>query len=106
MSDTKFTPGPWRVGSDLEKICLNGDDKFTTNGWAKCVAKVTSPEWMGGTQAFHNANLIAAAPDLYEALSVVLDAADDRLTDGLGHELPPMVRGKIEAALAKARGEK
>lgn len=98
MTDTKFTPGPWRVGADFESICLDGDSsrKFTSNGWAKCVAKVTERSWMEGTQPFHNAHLIAAAPDLYEALEGVITAME-----GLGHGPFDAER----AALAKARGE-
>jgi len=51
-----------------------------------------------------DANLIAAAPDMLEALHVILDAADDRVNDGLGHDLPPIVREKIERAIRKAKG--
>lgn len=49
--------------------------------------------------------LTAAAPKMLEALEVVLDAANDRASDGLGHDLPPIVRSKIERAIAEAKEE-
>src|SRR5207248_140948 len=54
-----------------------------------------------------NANLIAAAPDLYEALTEALDLIDG-LRYGLaqGYEPETRVARHISAALAKARGEK
>lgn len=50
-----------------------------------------------------NALLIAAAPDLYEALEMVRDADEDCKRDKLP-TIPPLARAKIDAALAKARG--
>ena len=41
---------------------------------------------------------------MLEALHVILDAADDRVNDGLGHDLPPIVREKIERAIREAKG--
>lgn len=47
----------------------------------------------------------AAAPALLNAVEIILDAANDRLADGLGHELPPTVRATLEAAVAKVKGD-
>jgi hypothetical protein len=64
------TPGPWRVGCDLERI--NTDygtaDDYVRGGWAKTVATIKYANWMGFEQASANARLIAAAPNMYEAL--------------------------------------
>jgi len=48
--------------------------------------------------------LLAAAPELYEALEMVRDADEDCHKDGLP-TIPPIARAKIDRALAKARGE-
>jgi hypothetical protein len=48
-----------------------------------------------------NARLIAAAPELLEALRMVRDADDDCHKDGLS-TMPPAARATIDAAIAKA----
>lgn len=108
MSDTRFTPGPYRVGADMESICLNRgtDDDYTSNGWAKKLATVHwKQSWMSAEESFANAHLISAAPELYEALEGLLsDIEEYQKINNLG--------GKnnhwqviSRAALAKARGE-
>lgn len=84
MSEPKFTPGPWLVmanqigtqETEIASICLT--------------AQIRLPK--DETKA--NAHLIAAAPDLYEALEYCIK------------QIPEFgdVPG-IKAALAKARGE-
>jgi cell fate regulator YaaT (PSP1 superfamily) len=118
----KHAPEPWTVefeeqwpftisieppGIDLGRYAYSTSDKslddvrapksFDPDERENIIAKIAEQE--------ANAHLIAAAPELLEALSVVLDAANDRRADALGHDLPPMVRDKIERAIAKARGE-
>jgi hypothetical protein len=51
-----------------------------------------------------NARAVASLPALIEALEMVRDADEDCKRDGLT-TMPPMARAKIDAALAKARGE-
>lgn len=53
--------------------------------------------------AVANARLIAAAPELLEALEMVRDADNDCIADGLP-TIPEIARRKIDAAIAKARG--
>ncbi|CAA2139527.1 hypothetical protein [Hyphomicrobium sp. ghe19] len=86
MTDTAFTPGPWKwdagdVGQDYAvPYCdVYADDRDAV------IASVSNPD---------DAPLIAAAPDLYEALK----ALDDR-----GHTMATWELAK--RALAKARGE-
>ncbi|MFT9070300.1 MAG: hypothetical protein ABF446_08385 [Acetobacter orientalis] len=87
MSEVKFTPGPWRVRF--------GNIGHVTAENGALVAKCQRLTSLCNLQA--NAHLIAAAPDLYEALERVIKIIDDsswclKLTEE-------------RAALAKARGE-
>jgi len=89
---TKFTPGPWTVGAALNGNWIEfGADE-------KAVAR-TFHTHVGAQAEDANAHLIAAAPDLYEAL-----AECRALLDGEGG-MPVGVRERADAALAKARGE-
>jgi hypothetical protein len=57
-------------------------------------------------EAEHNKSLIAAAPDMYEALEDVLNEYSDLMSDMYGnHDGSTTAYMKAEAALAKARGE-
>lgn len=100
----QFTPGPWALGkmrkyrigidgeswTDLAKVVVRMDDGFT--GIA-----VNSPD------GYANARLIAAAPDLYEALRALSNniGAASLARNPLGIEL----RAAAERALAKATGQ-
>lgn len=100
---TQFTEGPWQVvvGSDGGTyICLDssGGDP---------VAEVTAYARFGDADA--NANLIAAAPDLYMALDQIRSLLESGtlivrpgLTAAQAKALGPI---QLIAALAKARGE-
>ena len=74
----KHTPGPWRVGCDLTRICTNfrdtdgrvSKDNYQKGGWAKTIAKMTDPKWAAPLEQFYNAKLIAAAPELVEVLKI------------------------------------
>jgi hypothetical protein len=85
------TPGPWAVG-------LRADQTIYTKDLLR-VATVECPrkEWKA------NARLIAAAPDLLEALEMVRDADNDRAADKM-ETIPDIARAKIDRAIAKARG--
>ena len=92
MSETKFTPGPWLMepsGSDSYELAP--PDTEGRPDWSREVAVVIS-----GTA---DANLIAAAPDLYEACRQLV-AAMHQLDKSHHREVP-----FAEAAMAKARGE-
>jgi hypothetical protein len=94
-----WTPGPWRVAdtrSDHEKRSATYE-----KGWD--VRLVGTPEsitgWGSVTTTEANARLIAAAPDLYEAL-----AALTPYFEGEHHPDHPHCE-QARVALAKARGE-
>lgn len=79
-------------------VTVNSDRaKFGTSSipsWF--LAELTPPE-----TAIANAHLIAAAPDLYEALQAMIDVASDRESF---EEFAPAF-DKARAALAKAEGK-
>lgn len=109
MSDTKFTKGEWEVfdsgywkGVDCGEtsIVVFGIDKDDLEG----VRGETQEE------AAANANLISAAPEMYEMLErlkVVVDDYDYDLfcSRGVGEWSQPDVSTEIDVLLAKARGE-
>lgn len=86
MSKPKFTKGPWVARThdgELKHavIYLNGGG-FDISNCPDCVA---------------NAHLIAAAPDMYDALASI---------ENDGNQVPAWLWDKIQDTLAKARGEK
>ena len=101
MNALGFTKGPWwhRRPDPFGDYTISHDGD--TLAVAAVVSNMRPPE-----QVRANADLIAAAPDLYEALEIVRDADEDCRRDGLPRILPAMVRARIDAALAKANGEK
>lgn len=88
MSETKFTPGPWHVLS-------------TTGDVDACDRNIARTQ-QGGMVNFANANLIAAAPDLYAAVAKLMQCAPSP------HDADLHFQDALElgaTALAKARGE-
>lgn len=96
---TKFTPGPWVLADRY------GEEALVSKSNNEAVAYAA---WRGGSQcdlAFNSkadAHLIAAAPELYEALLLMADEAS--MADVLGYGWD-VAREKARTALAKARGE-
>lgn len=89
-----FTPGHWEVSHQNE-----GDCRAIVSDGGKLIALAA---YAGGGATQANAHLIAAAPDLYEALEDVVDSwSDDDNID----EDEYIRRISARAALAKARGE-
>lgn len=99
MSKTKFTPGPWTA---------EYDDKWRHWVVHAHSMPVNSPLVRLSDfddEAKHDAALIAAAPDLYEALSDLFE--NEKFHTAIGGN-PIMVDRLIQrvwAALKKARGE-
>lgn len=89
MSDTKFTPGPWRVIDEHQFIAVQ---RGRSGGFAV--------EGLSLEQARADANLIAASPDLYAALEDLIAYVEDGYGDDESNE--GMAAHK---ALKKARGE-
>jgi hypothetical protein len=110
--ETKFTPGPWVYRYSQEDRDDWGEVRSGTDNQVICRIRIPRLGWdehehhrrEGTDPTAATAHLIAAAPDLYEALTMVRDADDDCRRDGLP-TIPPAARSKIDAALARARGE-
>jgi hypothetical protein len=106
---SKHTPGPWFFEGFVETE--------TKSGWFVTVApkRSISVEGRSENEAFANARLIAAAPELYSDASFALarledwesdhltdDMPPDAVTDWLGHVTPALER--LVQAIAKAEG--
>jgi hypothetical protein len=80
LNKPKFTPGPWHV-SDLQPAyihyCVDGDD-----GWRELVAAAI-PIQEDAEAQHSNAHLIAAAPEMYDALENALKWFHDPVADRL-----------------------
>lgn len=96
MTDTKFTPGPWVASDEVHGKC--GGIIHIKDGKYSEICTMWSSGLENEDEFLVNANLIAAAPDLYEALERMKIWCEDEV----GAELPC---DSINAALAKARGE-
>jgi hypothetical protein len=94
---TKHTPGPWRLSGPDDF----GDYTIQPPKEALAIAAVTNGEmWrMGGKFDEHsaNANLIAAAPLMYEALA--------NLENDDAERMPASAWKLVQDALKAARGE-
>lgn len=90
---TKHTPGPWHHVMDGFRITIgNKKTGRTTTPHNYMVAEIPDNSFI----AEANARLIAAAPELLEAL-------EDILSSGIG--LSNRLDLKARAAIAKAKGE-
>ena len=86
-----FTPGPWhehshrQIGPDAGIVC----EVWSAIGWGDAAIQ----------EADANVRLIAAAPELYQALAAVLHDCEDGLA-----LIRPRTRGLIRAVMAKVEG--
>jgi hypothetical protein len=105
---SKHTPGPWEVYPFItsqvtgDEVSEAGPDTFIqfrvqTAAEHCCLADVI--------QSPADARLIAAAPELLSALEMIRDADNDCAKDRLPR-IPSPARARIDAAIAKARGDK
>ena len=84
MREKKWSKGPWQIGAiESGRFAVDDRDGEEVTGWIE----------------EHNANLIAAAPDLVEALENLVD-----VVYGVGGTKPD-AHNMARASLAKAYGE-
>lgn len=109
MSAPKFTPGPWRLlpeECDKSYIRIRG----TQLGGRYKIANVLTPVYEGAhereaEETRANARLIAAAPELFEALLAYVQYTDAGIETGEADRGEIELAEKARAALAKATGE-
>lgn len=110
MTNTKFTPGPWKKplhgGSGLIGKLPNGQEFQVASVGGSMFSGEGSDEnsrllWAADEA---NAHLIAAAPELYAALvEAQRELASINAEGGMGDYTSQLA--EIDAVLAKARGE-
>jgi hypothetical protein len=94
------TPGPWRRAGKLGHA-----EWITTDSGEAQIATVYGPSITPSSAA--NADLIAAAPEILQALRVLLDQVDYTsgactMTEMVGAVLPREVLAKARAAIKRA----
>lgn len=100
MSETKHSAGPWGINAprttprSRRPIGISTDEKRIASVYVD-----KSRMFVGEAEA--NARLIAASPDLLDALVMVRDADDDVKLDGR-RGIPSSARAKIDAAIGLA----
>jgi hypothetical protein len=93
---SKHTPGPWHVSEEWDGTSIKAGQFYVTHTIQSCGFH-PDDEDKEITQS--NARLIAAAPDLLEALIVMVDNFGSTSSDDV-HGL-----GEARAAITKATGE-
>ena len=88
MSEVKFTKGPWFIDHDL---CIMTSSDIEDESMICDLMPVELND-----NEIANAHLIAMAPEMYEMLNSIENDAN---------QIPPFLWDKIQAVLAKARGE-
>lgn len=92
MSENKFTPGPWFIVSESRYdghniVCqVNRENLICSDG-------------LPSINGRHDANLIAAAPELLDALEVINNSIETT-----GQFRNSLMHNQIKRAIAKARG--
>jgi hypothetical protein len=101
MSDTKHTPGPWEA---VKWSCHAATTVVTGKIGPRVVICECSGHGRHTDESLANARLIAAAPELLDALERMVDVAnwDEMLQSEEQHDAMIV---KAEAAIRKAKGE-
>ena len=99
---SEFTKGPWTVHKNGRIVVAGGIRIYQSSGPGG--AQSVQVQQRLDEELRANANLIAAAPELYEACEQAL--VNDIAAEGENaSNMFPALRKKLEAALKKARGE-
>ncbi len=107
MGTEKFTPGPWEAIDGKNLVWVDGPAHNVCDLYHTHIGE-DGNEFVSKHNAVANARLIAAAPDLYEALKVIRSlnakASESGYTDSAALEELFTANALASAALAKARG--
>ena len=115
MRKEKFTNGPWVNGWNGGKTgptCPGDEVTVSGRKWEiipigigveTCAIAVRQEGKNGLKEMESNAHLIAAAPELYEALTQLIDDLSNTDEEGLFEHSETVIRCRL--ALSKARGE-
>src|SRR5689334_16515126 len=82
VAETKWTPGPWTVEDPLSDTFMIVPAGVPTSHWVSIalIPRDDEPDDFGpvidATHQIANAHLIAAAPDLYEALERAIELVE------------------------------
>lgn len=103
MMSAAFTPAPWLIHAERRWV-VPAEDALKEPAEALPICQLRDPdERLTEDETLANGFLIAAAPELYEALSYTLALA--RLKFGNLDPDANTLFAKAETVLAKARGE-
>lgn len=97
MSNTKFTPGPWKKSGQFG-ISIGRDHGYISAQNTGCFYALVE-------EREANAALIAAAPDLYDALEQAAEALSNCKANTGYSSMQYRAAIAIKSALEKARGE-
>lgn len=103
MSEAKFTKGPWFAGKNVR-----GETSLSSvvDGSRKHYVARLSWDQKSTEEMTATARLIAAAPDLYAALTAVIGIGYVECREPASQDyVSKDAIAKVRAALAKARGE-
>ena len=92
---TKHTRGPWEINSVTTVYAQNGMIQV-----ALCKTNISSPEGDTLEKARANAHLIAAAPELLEALEELLKSEESPHSETVRY----LAREEARAAIDKVKG--
>jgi hypothetical protein len=101
---SKYTPGPWRIAGSTYGERWIVDSESPKTGKQNLIAMLQD-HWKGNANGDMdaNANLIAAAPLMLEALEMADELIDQLIIDNTDNHAEE--RAKIRAAIKAAKGE-
>lgn len=103
-SERKHTQGPWRIEDGTTVIWSDNAYDSGTNSVGCIVARAAHPSTFRSSRPTAdeqdaNARLIAAAPDLLEALKAFVDMIEDSMSGSFHRDVGPFVAGVTDLEL-------
>jgi hypothetical protein len=101
---TMHTEGPWRVSGRCYELG-EGLAGVSGPGWNELAGVVVEVNGYLNDEGIANARLIAAAPDLLEALQELCEIVEDAIEQKSAKDLDSFTLQPARAAIAKATGD-